>query len=149
MRSGHRAVALAVIVAFYFTLVGPRASLLVRSDESFGRFVGVAVLLLPLAGVWFVWREGRFGRAVEELGAELAEREGTAPEPPEAYHGTLVGSERSDLVFAARRLAVETAPQDWAAWYRLGLAYDTVGDRSSGRAAMRHAVALRARARTR
>lgn len=147
MRRGHRAVALAVIVAFYVALVGPRASLLLQSGERLARLVGVAVLLVPLVGVWFVWREARFGRATEQLGAELAVRDGEPPDLGPAYEGTPVEQEQVDMVFAARRLAVETAPGDWTAWYRLGLAYDAMGDRRSSRAAMRHAVELRSRGR--
>lgn len=146
MRTGHRAVALAVIVAFYLTLVGPRASLLLQSEQRFGRLVAVGVFLVPLVVVWFIWRETRFERATARLGAELESLPGAPVEPESVYDGP-IDHDRADLVFAARRLAVESAPQDWAAWYRLGMAYDAVGDRSSGRAAMRQAVALRARSR--
>lgn len=147
MRTGHRAVALAVIVAFYFALVGPRASLLLQSDEGLGRLVAVAVLMVPFAGVWLVWREARFGRATEELGAELAAHEGFPSHEGPPWSAAGFAREQADLAVALHRSAVETAPDDWAAWYRLGLAYDAMGNRSSGRAAMRHAVALHSRRR--
>jgi Flp pilus assembly protein TadD len=37
---------------------------------------------------------------------------------------------------------VATAPDDWAAWFRLGLAYDDAGDRRRAREALQRAIAL-------
>jgi Flp pilus assembly protein TadD len=37
---------------------------------------------------------------------------------------------------------VESAEDDWSAWFRLGLAYDDAGDRRRARAAMRTAIRL-------
>ena len=37
---------------------------------------------------------------------------------------------------------VENAPDDWRAWYRLGIVYDAAGDRRRARAAVRTAIRL-------
>jgi len=37
---------------------------------------------------------------------------------------------------------VEAHPDDWRAWYRLGLAYDASGDRRRARGAVRQAIQL-------
>jgi Flp pilus assembly protein TadD len=50
--------------------------------------------------------------------------------------------EAADALFEQRRLETEAAPEDWQAWYRLGLAYGDAGDRRRARAALRHAIAL-------
>jgi len=141
----RQGVALAVIVAFYLTLVGPRASLLMQAGEPLGRLIAVVVLLVPLAGGWFVWRELRYARLTQRLADEYDHQVGGSG--PELSAGGNRRPPRSPtMVFAAERLAVETSPNDWAAWYRLALAYDAVGDRSSGRTAMRHAATLQDRA---
>ena len=50
--------------------------------------------------------------------------------------------EDADAVFPAYRADVEAHPDDWRAWYRLGLAYDAAGDRRRARAAVRQAIRL-------
>ncbi|GAB3688252.1 hypothetical protein GCM10028814_29620 [Angustibacter aerolatus] len=48
----------------------------------------------------------------------------------------------ADAAFARYRAETEAAPDDWAAWYRLALAYDAAGDRRRARRATRTAIAL-------
>jgi Flp pilus assembly protein TadD len=50
--------------------------------------------------------------------------------------------EDGDAAFPAFRADVEAHPDEWRAWYRLGLAYDAAGDRRRARAAVRTAIAL-------
>ncbi len=49
----------------------------------------------------------------------------------------------ADREYELRKGEVEEAPDDWRCWYRLALAYGDAGDSKRGRAAMRHAIALR------
>ena len=49
----------------------------------------------------------------------------------------------ADEAFVVAREAVEQAPQDWAAWFRLGFAYDAAHDRRRARTALRTAARLR------
>lgn len=148
MRARQSVIAFVLIVAFYLTVVGPRATILMQSERADARLVGAAVVALPALGAWLVWRETRFGSAVERLRDELAASGRLAPEA--AWAGRRLDPEvdpsRFAIMFAARRLEVEAAPDDWAAWYRLGLAYDAAGDRRNGRAALRRAVMLSRRA---
>jgi Flp pilus assembly protein TadD len=48
----------------------------------------------------------------------------------------------ADAVFPAYRADAEEHPDDWRAWYRLGLAYDAAGDRRRAREAVRTAIRL-------
>ena len=52
--------------------------------------------------------------------------------------------ERADgeTVFPKYRAQVEQSPEDWRAWYRLGLAYDAAGDRRRAREAIRASIRL-------
>jgi cytochrome c-type biogenesis protein CcmH/NrfG len=135
VRARQSVIALALMIALYLALVGPRASLLISSGEPLGRLIGLAVLVAPLGGVVYVWREARLARAADRLAAEL----GMSDDVP-------FDDDRSALLLAARRLEVESAPHDWAAWYRLGRAHEARGEHREWRGALRHAVALRARA---
>ena len=55
-----------------------------------------------------------------------------------------VDRDDADAVFPAYRAEVEQHPDDWRAWYRLGVAYDAAGDRRRARSAVRSAIRLEA-----
>ena len=55
--------------------------------------------------------------------------------------------EDADAVFPRYRDEVTASPDDWRAWYRLGLAYDASGDRRRAREAVRRAITLEADSR--
>ena len=84
--------------------------------------LGVAVLVLPLLALWLLWQELRFGLAAERLAAEL--------------------DADPQVDFEACRAAVEAAPEDWRAWFALGLAYRAAQDNTRARRAVRRAIAL-------
>jgi hypothetical protein len=133
---------LLAVLAVYLVLAGWRGVLLLGSGDPLAVLLGAGVLLLPVVGAYAAWREVRFGLATQRLARELdAAGRWPAEEPPAAPSGR---PERAaaDALFAVRRREVETAPQDWQAWFRLALAYDDARDRRRARAAMRHAIAL-------
>jgi hypothetical protein len=142
MRARRVVLLLVVVLAFYLFLVGERGFVLVRDGRPALVLLGVGVLVLPAIGAWIVVMELRFGRAVEHLARELETR-GALPLDERAYLPSgRPDRAAADEVFARRRAEVEDAPQDWARWYRLAVAYGDAGDTARGRRAMRRAVAL-------
>ena len=139
----------AVLLALYIVLVGQRAVLLLGSGDAVGVAMGVALVVLPLIAVWALGRELWFGVRAEQLGRRL-EAEGGVPEEDVAVRpsGRIVRAD-ADALFPAYRAEVEAAPEDWRAWYRLGLAYDASGDRRRARAAVRTAIRLEGTRRAR
>lgn len=139
-------VLLIVVLGVYLGLVGWRGVLLVREGTPAAVGLGIGVLLIPVLAAVLVWRELRFGFATQRLGRELAAA-GELPvdDLPRQPSGRPV-REAADAAFAGRKAAVEAAPDDWGAWFRLAVAYDDAGDRRRARAAMRTAVDLHARA---
>jgi hypothetical protein len=133
-------VVLLLALAAYLALIGYRGIYLIGRHDVSLKVLGVAVLVLPLIGVWLVVAEVRFGQATQRLGERL-DREGVPPEPdlPRMPSGR-VDRGAADELFAARREDVLAAPEDWRAWYRLALAYDRAGDRRRARGAMRDAI---------
>ena len=130
------------LLLFYLVLVGWRAVLFIASGEPVGIVIGVALIVLPLIGVWALVREIQFGRNSERLVRTLEER-GALPieELPVRASGRPV-REAADADFPRYRAEVDAAPDDWQAWFRLGLAYDAAGDRRRARGAIRTAIAL-------
>ncbi len=130
-------VLLVAVLAFYLVLLGVRGVSLLGDPRWVVKGLGLGILLLPVVGVLVVVQELRFGRHAQRLGERL-EAEGREQEP---------GQGPAD--FDARREAVLAAPEDWRAWYRLGVGYGDAGDVARGRRAVRKAIALERRSRPR
>ncbi|HEX5856549.1 MAG TPA: hypothetical protein VFY91_00430 [Microbacterium sp.] len=138
---------MAALLALYIVLVGQRGWLLLVSGDPVGVAMGIALFVLPLIAGWALVRELMFGRSAERLGARL-EEDGALPDEVVAVRPSgRVLREEADALFPVYRDAVEDAPEDWRAWYRLGLAYDAAGDRRRARSAIRQAIRLEASGR--
>lgn len=133
---------MAALLALYIVLVGQRAWILLTSGDPIGVAMGAGLALLPLLAAWGLAREVHFGVRAEQLGRRL-EREGALPQDDVAVRpsGRVVRAD-GDAVFPRYRDEVEARPDDWRAWYRLGLAYDAAGDRRRAREAVRTAIRL-------
>jgi len=144
VRVGVAVIAIALIL--YIAVVALQAVALLRSGQPVGIAMGAAMIVLPAIAAWAVARELWFGARAEQLGARL-EREGALPDDEVAVRpsGRIVQAD-GDAVFPTYRAEVEARPDDWRAWYRLGLAYDAAGDRRRARAAIREAITREKRA---
>lgn len=133
---------LVVAVCVYMAIVGYHGLLLIATGDPVGIILGSSVLILPAMGCYVLWRELQFGNRSAQLAEEL-ERQGHWP--TEVLPTRPSGRPRrdaADALFQIRRIEAERAPDDWRAWYRLGLAYEDAGDRKRARQAIRHSIAL-------
>jgi uncharacterized membrane protein (DUF485 family) len=137
VRARSTVVVLVLALAAYFVLIGYRGVYLLGQPTATLKVLGVAVLVLPLVGIYVVFAELRFGRATQRLAEQLDE------DPPELPRHPSGRPDRAaaDVLFEQRRTEVEADPADWRRWYRLAVAYDLAGDRRRARAAMRAAIA--------
>ena len=142
MRGRIAVVVMAVLLALYLVLVGQRAVLFVLTGEPVAIAIGVALILLPVVGAWALTRELLFGFGAERLGRRLESEGGLPTEEYPARPSGRLDRDAVDGAFPGYRAAVEEAPDDWRAWYRLGLAYDGAGDRKRARQAVREAIRL-------
>jgi cytochrome c-type biogenesis protein CcmH/NrfG len=135
---------LVLVLAFYAALIGFKGLELLDSGSRVGQVLGVALLVMPLLGLYVVWREVEFGRRTEAL-ARALDAEGGLPvdDLPRRPSGR-VRREAADALFAEMREQTEARPDDWRSWFRLALAYDAAGDRTRARAAARRAISLHA-----
>jgi hypothetical protein len=129
-----------VLLVVYIALVGQRAVAFLATGLPVGIGIGVALIVIAAIGALLLVFEVRFGFRITRLGARL-EREGGAPDDvvPVRPSGR-PDRGAADELFPRYRSAVEAAPDDWRAWYRLGVVYDAAGDRKRARAAMRTAL---------
>jgi hypothetical protein len=134
------ALILAVVTGIYLVAILRVAWHLIADGDLVATVMGLAILVLPVIGVWVLARELQFGARTAELGAAL-EASGGLPEDdlPKRPSGR-VERDAADARFRARQVEVEAAPDDFGAWFRLSVAYDDAGDRRRARAAMRTAI---------
>ncbi|KJL44311.1 hypothetical protein [Microbacterium trichothecenolyticum] len=133
---------MAALLALYIVLVGQRAWLLLVSGDPVGIAMGAALVVLPLIAAWALGRELWFGVRAQQLGKRLEAEDALPQEEVAVRPSGRVMREDGDAVFPVHRADVEAHPDDWRAWYRLGLAYDAAGDRRRAREAVRAAIRL-------
>lgn len=129
-------------LVLYFVLIGVRAVALLQSGDAVAIAMGIALIVLPLIGVWALVREIVFGFTSTKLADELS-NEGLLPE--ELVSRTPSGRpirDEADEAFPSYREAAEREPENWKVWMRLGLVYDAAGDRKRARSAIRQAISL-------
>ena len=68
----------AAVLVVYFVLVGSRGVMLIEHGTLLTVTFGVAVLMLPVIGIWFLWKNTQFVRRANRSRAEL-EAEGGLP----------------------------------------------------------------------
>lgn len=123
-----------VFAASYAGLALWRGWFLLTSGSLAQTIFGLAIIAIPLLGMWMIWREVDFGFAMQRMGRDMAEH-GALP----AWQGRLQREDVQAQLQAAEQ-AVEADPDDWRAWYRLGVAQDQARRRKPARAAMREAL---------
>ncbi|MGV9254265.1 hypothetical protein [Streptomyces sp. NPDC003697] len=132
----------AAVLVFYFVLVGSRGVMLIQSGTPVTVAFGIAVLILPLIGVWFLWKNTQFVRRANQLAAELDAEGGLPVDDMKRAPSGRIDRDAADEAFALRRAETEAAPGDWRTWFRLAVAYHDARDTPRARRAMQRAIAL-------
>ncbi|MET8558986.1 tetratricopeptide repeat protein [Streptomyces sp. NPDC004959] len=137
----------ALVLVFYFVLAGDRGILLIRQGTAITVLFGVAVLILPLIGAWFLWQNTRFVTRANALAAALDAEGGLPPDELKRTPSGRIDRASADAVFARRKAETEDHPDDWRCWFRLAVAYQDARDTPRARKAMQHALRLNDRER--
>ncbi|MGW0770372.1 hypothetical protein [Streptomyces sp. NPDC002671] len=132
----------AVVLVFYFVLVGSRGVMLIQSGTLVTVTFGIAVLILPVIGLWFLWKNTQFVRKANQLAAKLDAEGGLPVDELKRTAGGRIDRDSADEVFARRKAETEAAPDDWRCWFRLAVAYHDARDTPRARKAMQRAIAL-------
>ena len=134
------AIVMSLLLLVYLGFAVAYASVLLQDDSLLVNVMGLALLVFPVLGAWGLVAEWRFGVASSRL-RDLLEQRGLAPEFPRSVGGRALRDHAMEM-FPQFQAEVESAEDDWTAWFRLGLAYDACGDRRRGRWAIRRAIRL-------
>jgi hypothetical protein len=150
MNDGARALRIQLVIGFmcvalvvYFVILGRMAMAFINSGRPAAIGLGLALMILPLIGIWAmvsILRAGlvhqRLARLIKEEGMELDVS--SLPRMPSGR----IRRDAADALFVTVRDELESDPGNWRHWYRLARAYDYAGDRSRARETMRKAVEL-------
>lgn len=135
-----------VALVLYFFLLGRIAWAFVTSGEPAAIGLGLALMIMPLIGVWVMvstlragFTHQRLGGIVKDEGMEL-----DVSSLPRMASGRIERG-AADALFATVRDELANDPDNWRCWYRLARAYDYAGDRSRAREAMKKAVEMEER----
>jgi cytochrome c-type biogenesis protein CcmH/NrfG len=142
MRAKISYVITAAVLVFYFALVGSRGVMLIDAGTPLTVTLGVAVLVLPVIGLWFLWKNTQFVRRANQLAAELDAEGGLPVDELKRTPSGRIDRDSADEVFARRKAETEAAPDDWRSWFRLAVAYQDARDTPRARKAMQRAIAL-------
>lgn len=136
-----------VALVVYFLLLGRIAFAFISSGEPAAIGLGVALLALPLIGIWVMVSTLQAGFAHQRL-VRLASEQNLDLDVSDLPRRPSGRIERgaADALFDVVRNELHEDPDNWIRWYRLARAYDYAGDRGRARAAMRRAVELEASA---
>jgi hypothetical protein len=135
-----------VALVLYFFLLGRIALAFITSGEPAAIGLGLAVMTMPLIGIWVMvstlragFTHQRLGRIIKAEGMEL-----DVSSLPRMASGR-IERDAADTLFVTVRDELENDPDNWRRWYRLARAYDYAGDRSRAREAMKNAVEMEER----
>jgi cytochrome c-type biogenesis protein CcmH/NrfG len=133
---------MSIALVLYLIISLNWAVALLRTGTGLAIAMGVALLMLPVVAGWALGRELWFGFRAEKIGRRLEAEGGLPDDEVSVRESGRVLREDADAVFPRYREDVQAHPDDWRAWYRLGLAYDASGDRRRAREAVRKAIRL-------
>jgi hypothetical protein len=156
MNEGRRTLRIQLLIGFmcvallvYFVMLGRTAVAFIASGEPAAIGLGVALLALPIVGLWAMLATLRAGLAHQRL-VRLAREAGMdldVGDLPRRASGR-IERDAADALFERTRDELEADRDNWVRWYRLARAYDYAGDRSRARETMRTAVEMERVGRT-
>jgi len=133
---------MSAVLVIYLVAVAQLSISLMISGDAIAQVIGVALIVLPVIGAWAMGAELLFGLRSQRLADRLAADDQSPVEELPVRASGRPDRAAAEASFPAFRDEVEQHPDDWRAWFRLGMAYDASGDRRRGRQAIRRAIAL-------
>ncbi|MEY4985481.1 MAG: hypothetical protein RLZZ359_367 [Actinomycetota bacterium] len=128
------------LVLVYVAILGQHGLLLVSSGDPLQIVFGALILVFPVIAIFSIYREFKFGIAVEKLAKSLETKNEWPMFSFELRPSGRPTKESARLEFERVRKLTEADPDNWKSWFALGLTYDAAGDRPRARAAMREAI---------
>lgn len=133
-------VVMGACLVMYFVLAGQQAFRLIGTGEPVAIGMGVALIVLPLIGVWALIREIQFGVSADKLGRRLNDEGGMPEAESELTPAGKIAASDADAIIGRYTTEAGSAPDEWRTHYRLGVVQDAAGRRKDARASIREAI---------
>jgi hypothetical protein len=104
--------------------------------------VGLMFVVLIVWAIFIFIRQIRFGVSAQRLARTLAAEGGLDREHLPRDEKGRVEREAAEIELVARQADAERSPEDWRAWFKLGVAFGDAGRGNEARGAVRRAVML-------
>src|SRR6478752_4463595 len=104
--------------------------------------LGLIFLIVFVVGVLLFIRQLRFGTSAQRLARTIAEEGGFDRETLERDHRGKVVPHVAAERLKVCQAEVDAHPDDWRAWFQLGVAFGDMRNPAAARSAVRRAVAL-------
>lgn len=140
-------IAMSALLLLYLVAVAQLSFSLMVADDLLAKGIGFALIVLPLIGAWALAAELLFGLRSGRLADRLGDEGGLPVDDLPKRTSGRPERAAADAEFPRFQAEVEKDPDDWRAWFRLGLAYDASGDRRRARRSIGRAIALERRSR--
>ena len=147
-RARIAAIVMAALLLLYLLFAIYYGIVLLSTGKPAAIALGIALLVLPLLGLWLLAAELVFAIRADRLAGRLEGESGMPAEPMPILASGRVDRVAADALFPRYKAEVEAAPDDWRTWFRLALSYDASGDRRRARWATRRAIAVSRSARS-
>jgi len=142
MRTRIAVAIMAALLALYLVFAVRYGVILIGVRQPVAVAIGIALLVLPIIGAWAMAAELLFAVRADRLAKRLEDEGGMPSEPVPVSPSGRVDRAAADALFPSYQAAVDADPENWRAWFRLGLAYDASGDRRRARWATRTAIRM-------
>lgn len=136
-----------VCLVLYLVVAGQKAVLFIGTGQPIAVAMGIALLVLPLIGVWALVREFLFGLGADRLGRQLDEEGGMPEAETELTPSGRIAKNDADPLIDRYTAEADAAPSEWRGRYRLGVVQEAAGRRRDARASIRDAIRLEKLAR--
>lgn len=140
MKTRVAVVVMTALLVLYLVFAIRYGLLLIGTGQWIGIAIGVALLVFPVVAGAALVAELVFTVRADRLAAQLVGEGGMPDEQLPLSASGRIDRAAADRIFPRYQADAEADPENWRAWYRLGLAYDASGDRRRARWAMRQAI---------
>lgn len=137
---------MSALLLLYLVAVMQLSIRLIIAQDLVAKGIGIALLVIPLIGVWAMIAELIFGIRSQRLTDRLAAEGGLPVDSLPKRTSGRPERAAADAEFARYQADAQARPDDWRVWFRLGLAYDASGDRRRARQAIRRSISLEKKA---
>lgn len=143
-RGAVAVIVMAALLVLWMAFTVQYAVILILDPNVIVTIMGVALIVMPAIGLWWLALELRFVLRGDRLLRRLRDENALPVDDLPRLASGRIDPEAGRAEFPRYQAEAEAAPDSWRAWTRLSLAYDAAGDRGRARWAMRRAIRLEA-----